>query len=54
MKNSNLIKRLQVVKNDKSIEIIEGYVLTALKGGDGCTTKTRCNKTKCSPNEVVG
>lgn len=54
MKNSNLIKRLQVVKQDKSIEIIEGFVLTALKGGEGCSVKTRCNKTKCSPNGVIG
>ena len=53
MKNSILTSRLKAAKKDNSIEIIEGYVLTALKGGEGCSVKTRCNKTKCSPNGVV-
>lgn len=54
MKNSNLIKRLQAVKQDKSIEIIEGFVLSALKGGEGCNTKTKSGCTKCKPNSATG
>lgn len=53
MKNEKLIKRLHSVKQEKSIEIIEGFVLTSLKGGDGCASKTRCEKTKCETYTVT-
>ncbi|NEW78619.1 MAG: hypothetical protein GZ086_04150 [Gelidibacter sp.] len=53
MKNKMLIQKFEELKNAKSIEIIEGTILSTLKGGlsdDGCT---KCKPNSCSPQNIT-